>query len=130
MQNKSETKVYSFDRFLSVKKQVAESIPTSKHGTHTQEEGAQQASWQRPSALQKTKGSSGTLLQVRNLQIQHLEQERRKWQKKKGHKRHCSKHTDNALWGLPELDGKSEEVYISHDSGEDRYREMLFVLFS
>lgn len=59
MQNKSETKVYNFNRFISVKKQVAESIPTSKLGTHTQEEGTQQASWQRPAALQRTKGSSG-----------------------------------------------------------------------
>lgn len=42
-----------------VKKQVAENIPMSKLGTHTPVEGTQQISLQRPSTLQRIKGSSG-----------------------------------------------------------------------
>lgn len=79
--------------------------------------------------LQRIEGSSGTHLQVINLQVQLLEQKRRKWQKIKDHKKHCPEHIGNALSGLPELAGRFEE-YIYSNSSKGRDREMLLVLFS
>lgn len=64
MLHKPEAEVYSFNRFLSVKKQIAEKHP------HVQ-----------ISYLNSAK--DGRVLG--DLQIQHREQERRKRQKEKGH---------------------------------------------
>lgn len=75
---------------ISVGSQGTHRIRMLKLGAHTKVRdnfpGTQQASWQRPSTLHRTEGSSGTYLQVINLQVQHLEHKRREWQKIKGHK--------------------------------------------